>query len=158
MASTFITVNYHIPSGISQLNSHFFCKSEHKTCLTNYHTGLKRKSKIQGSLVQGSEEKAEQFLQQKFKELPHFVGITSCLCALSGIHPNGRNPMSAIPSSGKIFNSGNRYQSYLNILVLCPKRKMPVGWLRMLGVILDIGFCTGRVKFSLLSLCLTLKL
>lgn len=60
--------------------------------------------------------------------------------------------VSAIPSSGKILNSGSRNQSYLNILVLFPKRKMPVGWLRMLGIILDIGFHTGRVKFFLLSL------
>lgn len=59
--------------------------------------------------------------------------------------------VSAVPSSGKILGSGNRNQSCLNILVLFPKRKMPVGWLRILGIILDIGFCTGRVKFFLLS-------
>lgn len=40
IASAFVTVNYHTPSAVSQLNSHFFCKSEHKTCLTNYNTGL----------------------------------------------------------------------------------------------------------------------
>lgn len=34
---------------------------------------------------------------------------------------------------------------------------MPVGWLRILRVILDIGFCTGRVEFFLLALFYHIK-
>lgn len=34
--------------------------------------------------------------------------------------------VSAVFSSDRILNSGNRYQSYLNILVLFSKRKMCV--------------------------------
>lgn len=60
-ASTFVSVNDHTPSGVTQLNSHFFCKSEHKPCLTNYNTGLQETLKYKEALYKEVKRKQNNF-------------------------------------------------------------------------------------------------
>lgn len=150
--STFITVNYHTPSRVSQLNSHFFCKSEHKTCLTNYNTGLQETQKHKEAWYKEEKRKQNNFYSESSKTSQVLLELLHVCVHCQPFILMQETQVSAVPSSGKILSSGNRNQPYLNILVLFPKRKMPVGWLRTLGIILDIGFCMGRVKFFLLSL------